>query len=80
MGGAHSSKNRWTLGYKVLEWRLRTVNGALVGLERGGQTTTNESLRAAENRRHRTVDFGTPYKRPMPSCGLQSVEVITTNC
>ncbi|CAH2234662.1 jg17939 [Pararge aegeria aegeria] len=24
MGRAHSSQNRWTLGFKVLEWRPRT--------------------------------------------------------
>ncbi|CAH2218242.1 jg9833 [Pararge aegeria aegeria] len=51
------------------------VNAALVGPQRGGQTTSNESLGAAGNKRPRTVDFRTPYKRPMSSSGLQSVEV-----
>ncbi|CAH2209517.1 jg17515 [Pararge aegeria aegeria] len=35
-----------------------------------------ESLGATGNKRPRTVDFGTPYKRPMSSSGLQSVEVM----
>ncbi|CAH2226784.1 jg4675 [Pararge aegeria aegeria] len=52
------------------------VNAELVDLQRGGQTTSNESLGAAVNKRPRTVDFGTPYKRLMSSSGLQSVEVI----
>ncbi|CAH2238462.1 jg23933 [Pararge aegeria aegeria] len=52
------------------------VNAALVDPLRGGQTTSNESLGAAGNMRPRTVDFGTPYKRPMSSSGLQSVEVM----
>ncbi|CAH2257366.1 jg7577 [Pararge aegeria aegeria] len=34
-----------------------------------------QSLKAAENKRPRTVDFVTPYKRPMSSSGLKSVEV-----
>ncbi|CAH2207399.1 jg422 [Pararge aegeria aegeria] len=52
------------------------VNAALVGPQRGGQTTLNESPGAAGNKRPRTVDFGTPYKRPMSSSELQSVEVM----
>ncbi|CAH2242933.1 jg14501 [Pararge aegeria aegeria] len=52
------------------------VNAALIGPQRGGQTTSNESLGAAGNKRHRTVDFGTLNKRPMSSSGLQSVEVM----
>ncbi|CAH2236948.1 jg23396 [Pararge aegeria aegeria] len=38
--------------------------------------SSNESLGAAGNKRYRTVDFGTPYKSPMPSSGLQSGEVM----
>ncbi|CAH2259291.1 jg10036 [Pararge aegeria aegeria] len=52
------------------------VNAVLVGPQRGGQTTSNESLGAAGNKRPRTVDFGTLYKRPMSSSALQSVEVM----
>ncbi|CAH2234699.1 jg4685 [Pararge aegeria aegeria] len=51
-------------------------NAALVGPQQDGQTTSNESLGAAGHKRPRNVDFGTPYKRPMSSSGLQSVEVI----
>ncbi|CAH2269549.1 jg19094 [Pararge aegeria aegeria] len=46
-------------------------NAALVGPQRGGQTTSNEPLGAAGSKRPRTVDFGTPYKKPMSSRGLQ---------
>ncbi|CAH2236540.1 jg8022 [Pararge aegeria aegeria] len=52
------------------------VKAALVGPQHGGQTTSNESLGAAGSKRTRTVDFGTLYKRPMSSSGLQSVEVM----
>ncbi|CAH2265956.1 jg5853 [Pararge aegeria aegeria] len=56
------------------------VNAALVGSQLGGQTPSNESLGAAGNKRPRTVDFGTLYKRPMSSSGLQSVEVMMMIC
>ncbi|CAH2247272.1 jg15459 [Pararge aegeria aegeria] len=52
------------------------VNAVLVGPQQGGQMTSNESMGAAGNKRPRTVDFGTLYKRPMSSSGLQSVEVM----
>ncbi|CAH2237921.1 jg18724 [Pararge aegeria aegeria] len=55
------------------------VNAALVGPQRGGRTSSNESLKAAGNKRPRTVDFGTLYIRPMSSGGLQSVEVMMMN-
>ncbi|CAH2266613.1 jg19813 [Pararge aegeria aegeria] len=35
------------------------------GPQRGGQTTSGESLGAAGGKRPRAVDCGTPYKRPM---------------
>ncbi|CAH2244441.1 jg11620 [Pararge aegeria aegeria] len=54
---------------------LAQVNAALVGPKRGGQTSRWEQ----GNKRPRTMDLGTPYKRPMPSCGLQSVEVMLMN-
>ncbi|CAH2268541.1 jg2229 [Pararge aegeria aegeria] len=39
------------------------VNIALVDLQRGGQTTSSESLGAAKNKRPRNVDFETLCKR-----------------
>ncbi|CAH2226567.1 jg5216 [Pararge aegeria aegeria] len=67
MGGAHSLENGDVV---VPRWNgdLALVNAA---------RTSNESLGATGNRLPRTVDFGTPYKRPMSSRGLQSVEVMT---
>ncbi|CAH2264996.1 jg25126 [Pararge aegeria aegeria] len=38
------------------------VNVAWVGPQRGGSTTSNESLKAAGNKQPRTVVFGTPTK------------------
>ncbi|CAH2236078.1 jg3650 [Pararge aegeria aegeria] len=55
---ARRTDGRW--GTK-LEWRPPQVNAALVGPQRGGQTTSNESLGTAGNKRPRTVDLGTPY-------------------
>ncbi|CAH2217501.1 jg26363 [Pararge aegeria aegeria] len=65
-----TTDQRWDL--KVLEWRPRTGKRsvALVG------RTSSQSLGAAGKKRPRTVDFGTPHKRPMSSSGRQSVEVI----
>ncbi|CAH2231303.1 jg20617 [Pararge aegeria aegeria] len=57
-------------------WNLAQVNAALVGPKRGGQTTSNESLGAAESKRPRNMNFGTPYKRPMSSSGRLSVDVM----
>ncbi|CAH2207530.1 jg23329 [Pararge aegeria aegeria] len=74
MGGAYRSLNfevpRCWNGDPV------KVKPALVGPQRGGLTTSNESLEAAGNKRPRPVDFGTTYKRPMSSSGLQS----STDC
>ncbi|CAH2269026.1 jg16050 [Pararge aegeria aegeria] len=74
MGGAHSSEKRWTLGC----WNgdPAQVNAVFVGPQRGGQTTSSESLGAAGNKRPRTVDFGTLYERPMSGSGLQLVEIM----
>ncbi|CAH2236332.1 jg10714 [Pararge aegeria aegeria] len=77
MGGAHSLENRWTLGFQgARNGDPAPINAALVGPQRGGQTTSKEPLGAAGNKRPRTVDFGTPYKRPMSSSGLQPVKVM----
>ncbi|CAH2266892.1 jg19896 [Pararge aegeria aegeria] len=35
-----------------------------------------ELLRAAGNKRPRTVGFKTPYERHMPSCGHKSIELM----
>ncbi|CAH2233965.1 jg20047 [Pararge aegeria aegeria] len=51
------------------------VSAALVGPQRGGETTLSASQVAAGSKRLRTVELGTPYKRPMPSSGL-SVDVM----
>ncbi|CAH2234848.1 jg13250 [Pararge aegeria aegeria] len=51
------------------------VSAALVDRQRGGQTTLSASQVAAGSKRHRTVAFGTPYKRPMSS-GHLSVDMM----
>ncbi|CAH2234958.1 jg10428 [Pararge aegeria aegeria] len=50
------------------------VNSAYVGPQGGGPMTSGESFGAAGGKRPRTVYRGTPYKRPMSSCGRQLVE------
>ncbi|CAH2256776.1 jg10985 [Pararge aegeria aegeria] len=65
---ARKPNGRWVP--KVPEWRPR--NGKRSGPQRGGQTTSGESLRAA-GREPRTVDCGTPCKRPMSNSGRQLV-------
>ncbi|CAH2258214.1 jg19918 [Pararge aegeria aegeria] len=52
------------------------VSAALVDPQRGGQTTLSASQVAAGSKRHRTVEFGTPYKRPMSNSGLLSVDMM----
>ncbi|CAH2268574.1 jg20069 [Pararge aegeria aegeria] len=37
------------------------VSAALVDPQQGGQTTLSASQLAAGSKRHRTVEFGTPY-------------------
>ncbi|CAH2264379.1 jg18441 [Pararge aegeria aegeria] len=53
------------------------VSAALVDPQRGGHTTLSASQVAAGSKRHRTVEFGTPYKRPMSSSGRLSIDVMT---
>ncbi|CAH2240458.1 jg7150 [Pararge aegeria aegeria] len=43
------------------------VRAALVGPQRGGQTTLSASQVAAGSKRLRTVELGTPYKRRLAS-------------
>ncbi|CAH2232348.1 jg4265 [Pararge aegeria aegeria] len=71
MGGAYSSEEVWCWnGSPVL------VNAALVDPRRGGRTTLGASQVAAGLKRHKTVEFGTPYKRPMSSSGPVSVDLM----
>ncbi|CAH2265952.1 jg5851 [Pararge aegeria aegeria] len=55
-------------------WVLRCWSGnpallsaAFVDPQPGGQTTSNESRGSAGYKRHRIVEFETPFKRHMPS-------------
>ncbi|CAH2240272.1 jg2284 [Pararge aegeria aegeria] len=50
------------------------VSAALVDPKRGGQTTLSASQVTAGSNRHRTLEFGTPYKRPLSSSGRLSVD------
>ncbi|CAH2256620.1 jg19606 [Pararge aegeria aegeria] len=56
--------------------RPELVSAELVDLQRGGQTTLSASQVVAGSKRHRTVEFGTPYKRPMSNSGRLSVDVM----
>ncbi|CAH2237416.1 jg11271 [Pararge aegeria aegeria] len=51
------------------------LSAALVDPQRGGQATLSASQVAAGSKWHRTVEFGTPYKRPMSSSGRLSVDM-----
>ncbi|CAH2232241.1 jg2963 [Pararge aegeria aegeria] len=52
------------------------VNAALIDPRRGGRTTLGASQIAAGFKQHKTVEFGTPYKRPMSSSGRLSVDMM----
>ncbi|CAH2241351.1 jg15551 [Pararge aegeria aegeria] len=52
------------------------VSAALVDPQRGGQTTLSVSQVAAGSKRLRTVELGSPYKRPMSSSGRLSVDMM----
>ncbi|CAH2267315.1 jg27499 [Pararge aegeria aegeria] len=71
IGGAHISKNLSTLGFQGAGMVPRTGKPSV-----GRPITrwTDDIKRVAGNKR--PVDFGSPYKRPMSSSGLQSVELI----
>ncbi|CAH2246414.1 jg25500 [Pararge aegeria aegeria] len=51
------------------------VSAALVDARRGGQTLGTSQV-AAGFKRHKTVEFGTPYKRPMSSSGRLSADMM----
>ncbi|CAH2238421.1 jg21125 [Pararge aegeria aegeria] len=76
MGGAHSSEEGWTLGSQGAGMTAALVNAALVDPRRGGGTTLGASQVAAGFKLHKTVEYGTPYKRPMSSSGRLSVDMI----
>ncbi|CAH2244904.1 jg22331 [Pararge aegeria aegeria] len=52
------------------------VSAALVDPQRGGKTTLSASQVAAGSKRHRTVEFGIPCKRPMSSSARLSFDMI----
>ncbi|CAH2248504.1 jg18535 [Pararge aegeria aegeria] len=54
----------------------RVVNAALVDPRRGGRTTLGASQVAAGFKLHKTLEFGTPYERPMSSSGRLSVDMM----
>ncbi|CAH2233149.1 jg17776 [Pararge aegeria aegeria] len=54
---------------------LAPVTVASLDSPRGGWMPSNESEGAAGPKQHRTVVFGTPYKRPMSSSGQRKIEV-----
>ncbi|CAH2217754.1 jg20398 [Pararge aegeria aegeria] len=75
MGRAHSSEKGWTLGSQGAG-SPELISAALVDPQRGGQTSLSVSQVDAGSKRHRTVEFGTPYKRPMSSSGRLSVDMM----
>ncbi|CAH2229220.1 jg2624 [Pararge aegeria aegeria] len=77
---ARRTDGRW--GSKVLEWRPRTGKRSIGWPPTRWTDDIKRVARApseAGNKRPRTVDFGTLYKRPMSSSGLQLVEVMMMN-
>ncbi|CAH2213352.1 jg17708, partial [Pararge aegeria aegeria] len=63
-------------GPKVLEWQLRTGKRSWSNPDEvDGRPTLGASQVAAGFKRHKTVEFGTPYKIPMSSSGRVSVDV-----
>ncbi|CAH2233774.1 jg11779 [Pararge aegeria aegeria] len=73
MGRAHSSENRWTLGSQSARMATPQRLTQRRSAQRGGKMTSGESLGAAGHKRPRTVDCGTPHKRPISSSGRQLV-------
>ncbi|CAH2217938.1 jg5203 [Pararge aegeria aegeria] len=67
--------DKWRYNFFELA-RLGNSCAALVDPQRGGQTTLSASQVAAGCKRHRTVEFGAPYKRPMSSSGRLSVDMM----
>ncbi|CAH2241826.1 jg16218 [Pararge aegeria aegeria] len=67
---ARRTNGCWAL--KVLKWRPRTGKGS-VGKPpmRWSDDIRRVAERTVEPKRHKTVIFGTPYKRPMSSSGYK---------
>ncbi|CAH2227198.1 jg14602 [Pararge aegeria aegeria] len=67
-------------GPKVLEWQPRAGKRS-VGRPptRWADDIRRAAFNAAGFKRHKTVEFGTPYKRPMSSSGRLSVGMNTMN-
>ncbi|CAH2267253.1 jg14721 [Pararge aegeria aegeria] len=85
MGRAHSSEKGWTLGSQGAEMAAphwcwngspAPVSAALVDAQIDEQSTLSASQVAAGSKRQKTLEFGTPYKRPMSSSGRISVDMI----
>ncbi|CAH2247269.1 jg15458 [Pararge aegeria aegeria] len=81
MGRAHSSEKmditKMDVGVpRCWNGSPELVSAALVDPQRGGQTTLSASQVAAGSKRHRTVEFGTSYKRPMSSSGRLSIDMM----
>ncbi|CAH2268347.1 jg5517 [Pararge aegeria aegeria] len=66
MGGARRTDGRW--GAKAL------VSAALVNPQRDGQTSASQG--AAGHKRHKSVEFGTPFKITMSRSGRLSVDMM----
>ncbi|CAH2241676.1 jg26976 [Pararge aegeria aegeria] len=79
MGGAHSSEIGWTLGPRCWNGSPALVSAASVDPQRGGQTTLSASQVAAGFKRHKTMEFRTPYKRPMSSSGYLFVAMMSSS-
>ncbi|CAH2233433.1 jg920 [Pararge aegeria aegeria] len=79
MGGAHSSEEGWTLGSQGAVMAAPHWYAALFDPRRGGRTTLGASQVAAGFKRHKTVEYGTPYKTLMSSSGRLSVDMMSPN-
>ncbi|CAH2233185.1 jg13117 [Pararge aegeria aegeria] len=55
------------------------LSTALVDPQRGRQTTLSASQVAAGSKRHKRVEFGTPYIKPMSTSGRLLVDMMRLN-
>ncbi|CAH2233199.1 jg2736 [Pararge aegeria aegeria] len=67
-----SKLKRQCAGPKVLEWQPR------IGKRSVGQPPTRwtDDIKRVADKRCTQAEFGTPYKRPMSSCGRLSIEMM----
>ncbi|CAH2226501.1 jg26440, partial [Pararge aegeria aegeria] len=68
---------RW--GPKVLEWQHRTGKRSVGRPPTRWPDDTSALQVAAGSKRHKTVEFGTPYKRPMSSSGRLLVDMMMSS-